>query len=42
MQIYIYTEREMKKKRECVTKAKIISFSGLCNGNNRNVFYTEV
>lgn len=37
--IYIHREKKGKQKRMCVTKAKIICFSGLHNGNYRNILY---
>lgn len=37
--IRLHRERKEKKETMCVTKAKITSFSGLCNGNNRKIFF---
>lgn len=39
---YLHRERKEEKETMHVTKGKIISFSALCNGNNRNIFYSEV
>lgn len=39
--INVYRERKEEQERMCVTKAKIIIFSDLCNGNCRKMLYSK-